>query len=1222
LGVKVIRERDVKEFVEGEDRRAGVKRELEEKRKNRLLGEGKDGEEKENDDEEESESLDREKESMYEGKDKDNDDMESESVVDGEEKGESVKEGNEEDKAETGVKRELGEQRKMRLLGEEKGGEKTDESVDDGDEADSESMDDGKSENSESVDGKKESMDEDKAEADSMDESVDDKDQEEDKAETESMDVGEDSPEEETKKEELLAEDASDVNADEDAPSKREVDAPPKREEESMDESENDSMDDVENGSVDDEDKEEDKAETESTDVDDEDSPKKEIEKEESPAEVTSDANANIELKSGVDVDFIVQGDIEDKPLLDQLAVCEPGYHKVYSVGLLPPPLPPPSTPSPSSGKEVPKEKQVIKVTMPIASTTDDHEVSEEGEFIANSAAPPSTSSRLPFSLYGSAPSRVLHPKERSVEWKRWTKEMCEKIPEQVTFDELGIGGVGCVFDLEQRLKRKFDEEAAGVNDDVKPEQEKEANRGKGKVLRKSSPEKAEQTDEAEEDEDVVMIEPNELAKADKNATTEEIPKGKKETEKGADNKKEATTKDLPKKSTKTFSLVPLPSFHYQDLQRIKILQNEMVNYRAVQTVREKILKIQIHYEKTYKVSIELQQTKATAMVDFNTLIEANRAEVASMEQSGKSLMKAAKSHWDRRQFQRKDMASKLGAELAHNRNVANDVLQDLKDRVCIRTAEKLTGSGLGTHRLKMVAEGGKSEGDESREVSATVLGHVIDCVERRHQDALANSSHFIPPQVASAESVIADPKTGETMAQVHARKVVQLKKNIQQLDVRFKEAEKRRGEAWLTLSRAKGVATGGSGAGGQPAGGAKPKARSRKSVGTPGSHGGAANARVAAAAAIGLSSSGGSRQPYPMQMQTRPTQPTQPTRQSQPRPAQPNAPRPSAPGSVPVPGYIPASYYQGRPGPPSAASMMAAASARGVPTTASMMAAQMAAAASGYVQSRVAQGQVAQGRVATSTAAAVVAMGGNHARIAQIAMQSMMAQQPRSLQQQQPQRPGGGSGGGARVVVQGGPTNSGLGGGVQFHPVVQNLPSQKSAPAAAAAASSGPPAGGPVAASSVASSAAVATNDAAAAVNQDQRTAAAQAVAAAVATTEAQQPLTEPKTTTLSKYGYGDKYSTTNVNARKNPDGTVIPASTPKLLPDGRFARPAGRQRKGMDWDSVNGWWVPLAEGQQPQVQQGGSGGEQQGGESGGGNEGDTDSQQGNTEEGKMDES
>lgn len=63
-------------------------------------------------------------------------------------------------------------------------------------------------------------------------------------------------------------------------------------------------------------------------------------------------------------------------------------------------------------------------------------------------------------------------------------------------------------------------------------------------------------------------------------------------------------------------------------------------------------------------------------------------------------------------------------------------------------------------------------------------------------------------------------------------------------------------------------------------------------------------------------------------------------------------------------------------------------------------------------------------------------------------------------------------------------------------------------------------------------------------------------------------------------RYEYGDRYSEQNVRARKNPDGTVLPATAPKLLPDGTFAKPSGRQRKGMDWDAIKGCWFPVPGG------------------------------------------
>ena len=53
-------------------------------------------------------------------------------------------------------------------------------------------------------------------------------------------------------------------------------------------------------------------------------------------------------------------------------------------------------------------------------------------------------------------------------------------------------------------------------------------------------------------------------------------------------------------------------------------------------------------------------------------------------------------------------------------------------------------------------------------------------------------------------------------------------------------------------------------------------------------------------------------------------------------------------------------------------------------------------------------------------------------------------------------------------------------------------------------------------------------------------------------------------------------KYSIEKVRARMYSDGSVLPVSMPKRGKDGFFIRPAGRQRKGMDWDAVNGKWVP----------------------------------------------
>ena len=55
-------------------------------------------------------------------------------------------------------------------------------------------------------------------------------------------------------------------------------------------------------------------------------------------------------------------------------------------------------------------------------------------------------------------------------------------------------------------------------------------------------------------------------------------------------------------------------------------------------------------------------------------------------------------------------------------------------------------------------------------------------------------------------------------------------------------------------------------------------------------------------------------------------------------------------------------------------------------------------------------------------------------------------------------------------------------------------------------------------------------------------------------------------------------KYSAARVRERISSDGTVAPVTAPKQTPDGLYVRPAGRTRKGMDWDAVRGIWVPVS--------------------------------------------
>ena len=57
---------------------------------------------------------------------------------------------------------------------------------------------------------------------------------------------------------------------------------------------------------------------------------------------------------------------------------------------------------------------------------------------------------------------------------------------------------------------------------------------------------------------------------------------------------------------------------------------------------------------------------------------------------------------------------------------------------------------------------------------------------------------------------------------------------------------------------------------------------------------------------------------------------------------------------------------------------------------------------------------------------------------------------------------------------------------------------------------------------------------------------------------------------------GSESKYSAARVKERISNDGTVAPVTEPKRTADGLYQRPAGRTRKGMQWDAMRGIWVP----------------------------------------------
>lgn len=72
--------------------------------------------------------------------------------------------------------------------------------------------------------------------------------------------------------------------------------------------------------------------------------------------------------------------------------------------------------------------------------------------------------------------------------------------------------------------------------------------------------------------------------------------------------------------------------------------------------------------------------------------------------------------------------------------------------------------------------------------------------------------------------------------------------------------------------------------------------------------------------------------------------------------------------------------------------------------------------------------------------------------------------------------------------------------------------------------------------------------------------------------TTSSSSSTTNPSSSSPSS----SKYSQESIRSRIYPDGSIKPVGKPRLTKDGLYQRPAGRKRKGMEWDPHRGVWTP----------------------------------------------
>lgn len=172
------------------------------------------------------------------------------------------------------------------------------------------------------------------------------------------------------------------------------------------------------------------------------------------------------------------------------------------------------------------------------------------------------------------ATTQLYSLQEREQEYKRWQTSILARIPNQPTLEELGLKNR--VFALEERRKRCLEKDS---------DQDKDA---------ESSSKKQKADTEVEED----SKEEETKEEGEKPKKIQLAPRKKKEEEETKEEPSEGKEGEKPEeiKIMKTMSLVAVPSFHDQDLNRIRAVHGDLMGFSLMEQSRVSIVEATNEY--------------------------------------------------------------------------------------------------------------------------------------------------------------------------------------------------------------------------------------------------------------------------------------------------------------------------------------------------------------------------------------------------------------------------------------------------------------------------------------------------------------------------------------------------------------------------------------------------------------------------------------------------
>jgi len=238
-------------------------------------------------------------------------------------------------------------------------------------------------------------------------------------------------------------------------------------------------------------------------------------------------------------------------------------------------------------------------------------------------------------------------------------------------------------------------------------------------------------------------------------------------------------------KQIKPISLLAVPSFHEQDMKRIRIIHADLMATSITDHARLRITETTTDYNDAYRQSTEIYHRRVKCQEDYQTKAQAYRMEIAKMNNDYSMRVSIAKGRYY------KDLQN-------WNLQKARQVMQSMQGQMPV-----------GTHRTQMAS------GHSNPIVNSIglTLGRVVDAVILKAKRGSYDGEMFKPfqqPPPLDVNNIVVDRNTGETIKERQTRLDNDFHNEMGVLNSRFQKSEQDRERAWRKLLKTKAEFDGG----------------------------------------------------------------------------------------------------------------------------------------------------------------------------------------------------------------------------------------------------------------------------------------------------------------------------------------------------------------------------------------------------------------------------